>query len=153
VLLACAGFSTLFDGIVGRKIEEDPESVDMLRHYTWHRDIILNPYVAMTFDPPLVELPNVTMYFYQNIRLDIREPHSVRMCFSRSLNFTPCNTIELSDKPDIDNGVVVWPVTLLTNATSVTYLRIDMEHDRDSNDKWIFLSEIRVAERQQGIEI
>jgi len=141
--------STLFDGIVGRRIE-DPESVDLLQHYTWHQNIVRDPYVAMTFDPPLVELSNVTMYFYREGSLNIEEPRSIRMCFSRSLNFTPCDTIELSDKPGLYNGVFVWPVTLLTNATSVTYLRIDMEHEPGGNNDWIFLSEIRVAGRQQG---
>jgi len=153
-LLTCAVPSTLFDGIVGREIYlGDLQNVDLLRHYTWQRDIILNPYVAMSFDPPLVELSNVTMYFYQEGRLDIEEPRVIRMCFSRSSNFTPCDPIELSDKPDIGNRVIVWPVTLLTNATSVTYLRIDMEHELGGNDEWIFLSEIRVTERQQGRNI
>jgi len=150
VLLTCAVPSTLFDGIVGRTIQNSPQSVDLLRHYTWQRSIVLNPYVAMTFDPPLVELSNVTMYFYREGRLDIREPRIIRMCFSRSLNFAACDTIELLDKPGFVNGVVVWPVTLLTKATSVIYLRIDMEHEPGGNNDWIFLSEIRVAERQQG---
>jgi len=108
-------------GIVGRDISERPENTDLLQHYTWQQDIIPNPYVAMTFNPPLVELPTVTMYFYQEGRLDIRAP-LISMCFSRSLNFTPCNPIELSERPRFDNGVVVWPVTLLTKATSVTYV-------------------------------
>ena len=150
VLLTCAGLSTLFDGIIGREIPDRPESPDLLQHYTWQRDIILNPYVAMFFDPPLEELLNITMYFYREGSI---RPPIITMCFSRSLNFTPCNTIELSERPRFGNGLVVWPVTLLTKATSVTYLRIDMEHELGGNDEWIFLSEIRVTERQQGRNI
>ena len=61
-----------------------------------------------------------------------------------------------ADIPDPDRGVVVYSVMLPTNTTSVTYLRIDMEllppnneHPRD----YIFLSEIRVAERLQGSDV
>ena len=50
--------------------------------------------------------------------------------------------------------MVVRTVMLPTNATSVTYLRIDMgllpPHDEHPQD-YIFLSEIRVAERLQVI--
>ena len=152
VLLRCVGpSSALFDGVIGREIPDRPENTDLSQHYyTWHQEFISNPYVAMSFDPPLVELPNITMYFYRNRILEIRVPF-VTMCFSRSLNFKPCNNIELPERPRTRSGVVVWPVTLLTNATSVTYLRIDMQHDDDDPDDFIFLSELRIAERLQGI--
>ena len=105
----------------------------------------------MSFDPPLVELPNITLYFYR--RDDIRAP-LITMCFSRFLNYTPCDNIELSERPRTRDGVVVWPVTLPTDVTSVTFLRIDMEHeDDDEEDDYIFLSEIRVAERLQGFVV
>ena len=149
VLLTCTGRSTLFDGIVGRDIPERPENTDLLRHYTWRREILPNPYVAMSFNPPLQELPNVTLYLYREGKLDIRAPE-IRMCFSRSITFSPCENIQLPKRPSLKNGVVVWPVTLLTNATSVRYLRIDLEYDNHEDDQWIFLSEIRVAERLQG---
>ena len=152
VLLQCVGpSSALFDGVIGREIPGIPENTDLLRYYTWHQLITPNPYVAMSFDPPLVGLPNITMYFYRNRILDIRVPF-ITMCFSRSLDFNPCNNIELSERPRLRSGVIVWPVTLFTNATSVTYLRIDMQHDNDRNiDDFIFLSEVRIAERLQGI--
>ena len=73
------------------------------------------------------------------------------MCFSRSLNYTPCNSIELPVRPLIRDGIVVWPVTLSANAASVTFLRVDMQHEDDDNeDSYIFLSEITIAERLQG---
>ena len=74
------------------------------------------------------------------------------MCYSRSLNYTPCNSIELPERPRLHDGVNEWSVTLLTDVTSVTYLRIDMQHEDDDDDEeeYIFLSEIRVAERLQG---
>ena len=155
-LLICPGPSSpLFDGVIGRDIGgfSDPLNTDLLRHYTWQEGITPNPYVAMSFDPPLVEIPNITMYFYREGILDIRAPF-ISMCFSRSPNFSPCNIIQLPPRPRLNNGVVVWPITLLTNATSVTYLRIDVQHERDdvTND-FIFLSEIRVAERLQGIVV
>ena len=91
------------------------------------------------------------MYFYQEG--NVRVPH-IRMCFSRTLNFSPCNDIELPNSGDrpggLQNGLVVWPITLLTNATSVTYLRIDMLYDRSGVNEFIFLSEVRIAERLQG---
>ena len=149
ILLQCEGpSSTLFDGAIGREIPHRPEGIDLLQHYTWEQQIIPKPFVAMSFNPPLVELPNITMYFYRRI-LDIRVP-LITMCFSRSLNFTPCHNIELPERPRVSKGVVVWPMTLLTNVTSVTYLRIDMQYDDDDEDDFIFLSEIRIAERLQG---
>ena len=154
LLLQCVGpSSTLFDRVIGRERQGRPVNTDLLRHYTWHQAITPNPYVAMSFDPPLVELPNITMYFYQSERgPDINVPF-ITMCFSRSLNFTPCNNIntEVMDLESLrESGVVVWPVTLLTSATSVTYLRIDMRYANDDNDDFIFLSEVRIAERLQG---
>ena len=157
-LLICPGPSSpLFDGVIGRDIGGGgnvPQDTDLLRHYTWQQGITPNPYVAMFFDSPLVEVPNITMYFYHEGRLDIQPPF-ISMCFSRSLNFSPCNTIQLPSRPGgLNNRVLVWPITLLTNATSVTYLRIDMWHeDDDDSDEFIFLSEIRVAERLQGIVV
>ena len=151
VLLQCVGpSSALFDGVIGREIQGMPENTDLLQHYTWHQLITPNPYVAMSFDPPLIGLPNITMYFYRNGILDICVPF-ITMCFSRSSDFNPCNNIELSERPRLRNGVIVWPVTLLTNATSITYLRIDMQYDDDDIDDFIFLSEVRIAERLQGI--
>ena len=150
-MLQCVGpSSALFDGVIRREIPNRPENTDLLQHYTWHQTFTPNPYVAMLFDPPLVELPNITMYFYQNRTLDIRVPF-ITMCFSKSLNFNSCNNIELPGRPRLSNGVVVWPVTLLTNATSVRYLRIDMQHDNRDDPDVIFLSELRIAERLEGI--
>ena len=154
VLLICPGSSSpLFDGVIGRDIGgfSEPQNTDLLRHYTWQQGITPNPYVAMSFNSPLVEIPNITMYFYHEGRLNIQPPF-ISMCFSRSLNFSPCNTIQLPSRPGgLNNRVLVWPITLLTNATSVTYLRIDMQHEDNDSDEFIFLSEIRVAERLQGI--
>ena len=155
-LLLCPGPSSpLFDGVIGRDIGgggNEPQDTDLLRHYTWQQGITPNPYVAMSFDPPLVEIPNITMYFYHEGRLDIQPPF-ISMCFSRSLSFSTSNTIQLPSRSGLlNNRVLVWPITLLTNATSVMYLRIDMQHeDDDDSDEFIFLSEIRVAERLQGI--
>ena len=109
----------------------------------------------MSFNPPLEELPNITLYFYHSGG-DIQAGISLSMCFSRSPDYGPCNRIEVPQLTDPDNGVVVRVVTLPTNATSVTYLRIDMEllppHDEHPQD-FIFLSEIRVAERLQGSHV
>ena len=150
-LLTCTGpSSTLFDGVIGREIDNDPVNEDLLRHYTWRQGITPNPYVAMSFTPPLVEVPNITLYLYREGRLRIRGPE-IRMCFSTSPTFSPCTTIELPRRPRLQNGVVVWSV-MLTNVTSVTYLRIDFQHEprrEDATIQFIFLSEIRVAERLQ----
>ena len=128
-----------------------PQDIDLLLHYTWKQGLTPSPYIAMFFNQPLVELPNITMYFYHQSRLDIQPPF-LSMCFSRSLTYTPCINIDLPERPDrLDNRVLEWPVTLLTNATSVTFLRIDMRYeDSNDSDQFIFLSEIRVAERLQG---
>ena len=156
LLLTCEGSSsTLFDGIIGRELEGGlsfrPEETDLMRHYTWQQEYTPNPNVRMTFDPALVELPNVIMYFYQKGR--VRVPH-ITMCYSQTHNINACtNDIELPSRPQIDGGVVEWPVTLLTNVTSVTYLEINMGYDRNDDNDFIFLSEIRIAERLQGTYI
>ena len=145
-LLTCMGpSSVLFDGVIG---QDRPERTELLQYYTWQQEFTPNPYVSMSFDPPLVEIPNITLYCYR--RGCVRSPF-ITICFSRSLNHTPCNNTELSERPLVRDGVVVWPVTLPTDVTSVTYLRINMQHeDDDEEDDYIFLSEIRVAERLQG---
>ena len=149
VVLTCpASPSILFDGVIGE--QSDDEYLPLF--YTWQREFIPRPYVAMSFDPPVEELSNITLYFYHQGG-DIQAMISLSMCFSRSLDYNPCHNIEVPDIPDPDNGVVVYSVMLPTNTTSVTYLRIDMEllppHNRHPQD-YIFLSEIRVAERLQG---
>ena len=150
-LLTCRGCnSTLFDRVIGRDIRrEDFEQTDYSRHYTWQQDITPSPNIEMSFFVPLVELPNVTLYFFRDG--PIRVPR-VTMCFSSNLNFVPCNNIDLSNRPrGLQNGVIEWPITLLTNATSVTYLRINFQFDNENENDFIFLSEIRIAERLQGI--
>ena len=101
------------------------------------------------------ELFNITLYFYHQGG-DIRVEISLSMCFSKSLDYNPCHDIEVPDIPDPDIGMVVHSVMLATNTTSVTYLRIDIEllppHDEHPQD-YIFLSEIRVAERLQGSDV
>ena len=155
-LLTCEGpSSTLFDGIIGRELEGgrsfSPEEVDLMRHYTWQQEYTPNPNVRMTFDPALVELPNVTMYFYREGQ--VRIPH-ITMCYSQTLDISTCtNNIELPPRPKTNNGVVEWPVMLLTNVTSVTYLEINMEYDHDDDNEFIFLSEIRIAKRLQGTNV
>ena len=145
--LTCTGpSSVLFDGVIG---QDNPKRTELLQYYTWEQEDTPSPYVSMSFDPPLVEIPNITLYFYR--RGDVRAPF-ITMCYSRSLNHTPCNSIELSERPRVRDGVVVWLVTLPTDVTLVKYLRIDMQHeDDDDEDDFIFLSEIRVAERLQGL--
>ena len=73
----------------------------------------------MFFDPPLVELPNITLYFY-HAGVQIRAAISMSVCFSRSPDYNPCNRIEVPQLPDPNDGVVVHPVMLPTNTTSVT---------------------------------
>ena len=150
MLLTCTGpNSTLFDGVIGRDIDDTNDFVqtDFSQYYIWRRDTIPEPRIEMSFDPPLIELPNIIMTFFR--QGDIRPPF-LSMCFSRTLNFDTCDNIIIPDRPGgLANGVVVWPIPLLTNTTSVTYLRINMQYNRD----FIFLSEIRVAERLQGIII
>ena len=153
ILLTCAGPpSTLFDGVIGA---DQPQGAELLQYYTWRREFTPRPYVAMSFDPPLVELPNITLYFH-HAGGRIQAAISLSMCFSTSPDYNPCNSIEVPQLPDPDDGVVAHPVTLPANTTSVTYLRIDMELLPPHNDHpqdYIFLSEIRVAERLQGIHI
>ena len=151
-LLTCPGSpSILFDGVIGEQSDDEY----LPQFYTWQREFTPRPYVAMSFDPPLEELSNITLYFYHEGG-DIQAAISLSMCFSRSLDFNPCLDIEVPDIPDPERGVVVYSVMLPANTTSVTYLRIDMEllppnneHPRD----YIFLSEIRVAERLQGSDV
>ena len=145
-LLTCTGpSSVLFDGVIG---QDRPQRTELLQYYTWQQEFTPRPYISMSFDPPLTELSNITLYFYQ--RGSVRAP-LITMCFSRLLNYTPCNDIELSERQRIRDGVVVWPVTLPTDVTSVTFLRIHMQQeDDDEEDDYIFLSEITVAERLQG---
>ena len=150
-LLSCPGRpSILFDGVIGQSFDEDE---DLRQYYTWRRGSTPRPYVAMAFTPPLEQLPNITLYFY-HAGGQIQAGISLSMCFSRSPDYNPCNRIEVPQLTDPGNRTVVYPVMLPTNATSVTYLRIDMEllppHDEHPQD-FIFLSEIRVAERLQGV--
>ena len=152
-LLTCPGGpSILFDGVIGESFDEDE---DLRQYYTWRRGSTPRPYVAMSFDPPLEQLPNTTLYFYQGGGR-IQAGISMSMCFSRSPDYNPCNRIGVLELPEPPDGVAVYPVMLPTNVTSVTYLRIDMEllppHDEHDNDH-IFLSEIRVAERLQGNQV
>ena len=106
------------------------------------------PTIEMSFNVPLVEVPNIAMYFYRGG--PVRVPR-ISMCFSRKLNSFPCNDIVLPDRPGgLGLGLVVWPILLLTNVTSVTYLRINTQYDRADDNDFIFLSEIRIAERLQG---
>ena len=152
-LLTCPGpLSILFDRVIGRPLSDDE---DLLQFYTWRRQFTPRPYVAMSFNPPLEELPNITLYFL-HAGGQIQAAISLSMCFSRSPNYIPCHDIEVPDILDPERGVVVHSVMLPTNTTPVTYLRIDMEllppndeHPRD----YIFLSEIRVAERLQGSHV
>ena len=153
ILLTCAGpNSTLFDGVIGA---DEPQGAELLQYYTWRRQFTPRPYVAMSFDPPLVELPNTTLYFY-HAGGDIQAAISISICFSRSPDYNPCQNVEVPEFPRARDGVIVRSVMLPTNATSVAYLRIDMEllppHDDHPQD-YIFLSEIRVAERLQGMVI
>ena len=151
-VLTCPGSpSILFDGVIG--VQSDDEYLPQF--YTWRQEFTPRPYVAMSFDPPLEELSNTTLYFYHE-GFDIQAAISLSMCFSRSLDYNPCHDIEIPDIPEPDIGLVVYSVMLPTNTTSVTYLRIDMEllppHDEHPFD-YIFLSEIRVAERLQGSDV
>ena len=157
-LLTCTGpNSTLFDGIIGRDTIDhvnDFEQTDYSRHYTWHQDITPNPSIGIIFTIPLVELPNVTLYFFRRDGGSRVNIPGVSMCFSRNLNFRPCDDITLPGIPGrLQNGVVEWLITLPTNVTSVTFLRIDFQYDSNNEDEYIFLSEVRIAERLQGIVV
>ena len=151
-VLTCPGSpSILFDGVIGKQSDNEY----LPQFYTWRQEFTPLPYVAMSFDPPVEELSNITLYFYHeggNIQAAI----SLSMCFSRSLDWNPCHDIEVPDIPNPDDGVVAYSVMLPTNTTSVTYLRIDMELLPPNNEHpqdYIFLSEIRVAERLQGSDV
>ena len=148
-MLTCPGSpSILFDGLIGEQSDDE----DLQQFYTWQQEFTPLPYVAMSFDPPLEELSKYFYYEGGNIRAEIY----LSMCLSRSLDYNPCHDIEVSDIPNPDIGVVVHSVMLPTNTTSVTHLRIDMEllppHNEDPRN-YIFLSEIRVAERLQGSDV
>ena len=141
-LLKCAGpSSTLFDGIIGTQISQDE---DLLQYYTWQQAVTPRPYVAMSFDPPLEEIYNITLYFYRQII--IRVPF-ISVCISRSPDHTPCEKIEFVERSELHSTMDVRLMKLLTNATSVTYLRIDMQYNLDDKDVFIFLSEIRVQRK------
>ena len=152
-LLICTGLnSALFDGVVGRDTIDhvnEFEQTDFSRHYTWHQDITPNPRIEMSFNVPLVELLNVTLYFFRRTggsRVNI--PH-VSMCFSRNQSLNPCNDIDLPNRPGgLENGVVEWVLTLLSDVTSVESLRINFQYDSNDEDEYIFLSEVRIAERR-----
>ena len=123
IMLGCEGApSILFDGVIGMERLQD---ADLLQYYTWRQQYTSRPYVAMYFDPPLVEIPNITLYFYHEGG-DIQVPSAINICFSSSLEI-PCNSIEPPTRPRGERGMIVWPVTL-TNVTSIGFLRIDMEH-------------------------
>ena len=148
-LLTCPGCpSILFDGVIGESLDNDE---DLQQYYTWLQEFTPNPYVAMSFDPPLEELSNITLYFYK-AGGQIQASISISICFSRSPDYDPCNRIEVIELPNPDNGVVVYPVMLPADTTSVTYLRIDMKLLPPHNERqnYIFISEIRVAEKLQG---
>ena len=158
-LLSCGGpNSTLFDGVIGRRgisRAREFEQADFLQYYTWQQNIIPEPRIEMSFNVPLVEIPNITMYFFRG---RVRVP-LISMCFSRTLNSVLCNDINLpnsGDRPEgLENGLVVWPIQLLTNVTSVTYLKIDMQYDRNDIPMSLLSSagEIRITERLQGIVV
>ena len=138
-LLKCAGSSSaLFDGIIGTEISQDE---DLLQYYIWQQAATPTPYVAMSFDPPLEEIHNITMYFYR--RIIIRVPY-ISVCISRSPDHTPCDKIELVEESELHSTMDVRLMKQLTNATSVTYLRIDMQYDLNDEDVFIFLSEITI---------
>ena len=151
-LLTCPGHpSILFDGVIGA--DDEPQGAELWQYYTWRQEFTPIPYIGMSFDPPLEELLNITLYFYHTGG-QIQAVITINICFSRPSDFDPCNYIEVPQLPDPSIGVVVSPVKLPTNTTSVTYLGIDMVHlHPDHEDDYIFLSEIRVAERLQGSDV
>ena len=82
-LLTCPGpLSILFDGVIGGPLSDDE---DLLQFYTWRQEFTSRPYVAMSFNPPLEEISNITLYFYHEGG-DIQATISLSMCFSRSLD-------------------------------------------------------------------
>ena len=143
-LLRCTQPSALFDGKVGRKIPILPENGDLLKHYTWLKEITPNPFIAMKFAKPLVELTNITLYFYKQANFKINLPF-VSLCVSTSSDLTTrCISVV---GPRFTDGVVAWPIILLTPAKSVTFLEISFQYQLESIHQWIFLSEVRVGER------
>ena len=150
VLLECTQPSALFDGIIGTNIPGNPLPRDLLIHYTWQAQSVLHPFVAMTFDPPLEELTNVTLYMYTDGTLNIQLPF-ISMCVSSSPTLTPCIDVALKDSTTFDHGVVAYDILLLTPATSVLFLNITFEYEHGL-DEWIFLSEVRVGGKQQQVK-
>ena len=147
MLLNCSQPSALFDGSIGRYIPNLPETSDLLKHYTWQKSITPNPFVAMKYIQPLVELTNITLYLYKEERLNIHLP-VISVCTSTSQNFSQCDDVEISPRHQFNDGVVAWPVTLLTPARSVTFLNISFQYELETVHQWIFLSEVRVRQRQ-----
>ena len=150
LLLNCIQPSALFDGTIGTEIRDDPEAQDLLIHYAWQAGLVPHPFVAMTFNPPLELLTGVTLYLYQEGRLDIQAPY-ISMCVSSSPTLTPRTNITLPNRPRFDNGVVVYDIPLETPPTSVLFLNITFEHERRLGidlTQWIFLSEVQVSGRK-----
>jgi len=149
--LRCTQPSALFDGEIGRKIPILPENGDLLKHYTWKKEITPNPFVAMKFVEPLIELTNITLYFYKKASMKVNLPF-ISLCVSSSSDLTTqCNQVELPPRLWFPDGVVAWPITLLIPAKSVTYLKISFQYELENIHQWIFLSEVRVGERiKQG---
>ena len=150
VLLNCTQPSVLFDGTIGSDIDRQPVARDLLIYYTWQAGIVPHPFVAMTFDPPLEELTGVTLYLYREGRLDIRGPY-ISICVSNSLTYLPCTEVLMRTRPDLNNGMLIYNLSLQSPPTPVLHLNITFEHERgpDESDEWIFLSEVRVSGRHQ----
>jgi len=153
VLLGCTQPSVLFDGIVGTKIPSNPRPVDLLIHYTWQARVGPNPFVGMTFDPPLEKLTGVTLYMYREGALNIQIPLII-MCTSSSPTFVPCTDVTLPSRPSFGNGVVVYDILLPTPPSSVIFLSITFEHQLGLDSdfemaQWIFLSDVQVSGLQQ----
>ena len=146
-LLRCTQPSALFDGKIGRKIPILPENDGLLKHYTWKKEITPNPIVAMKFVKPLVELTNITLYFYKKASMKVHLPY-VKLCVSNSSDLiTRCIQVEFPPRTWFTDGVVAWPITLLTPVKSVIFLEISFQYQLESIHQWIFLSEVRVGER------
>jgi len=153
VLLRCSQPSALFDGIIGREISSrgNYQAQDLLAHYTWKAEMVPRPFVAMTFNPPLEELTDVTLYLNREGRLDVRAPF-ISICVSSSTSFTPCTEVLMRTRPDdLNNGVLIYEFTFQSPTTPILFLNITFEHERglDDSDEWIFLSEVSVNRRQQ----
>jgi len=151
VLLNCTLPSALFDGIIGTEIREAPTAQDLLIHYTWESGITPHPFVAMTFDPPLEELTDITLHLYREGRLQIRAPY-ISICVSSSTSFQPCTEVLMQTRPnDLNNGVLIYSYPIESSPTPVLFLNITFEHERGPGDsgQYIFLSEVSVRGRQQ----